>query len=71
MTNLFADIIIYLLAVVIAVPLALRFGLGSVLGYLAAGIAIGPILGLVGAENAGNSTFRGIWCGNDALCYRT
>ena len=50
MTNLFADIIIYLIAAVIAVPLASRLGLGSVLGYLAAGIAIGPVLGLVGAE---------------------
>ena len=27
-----------------------EWGLGSVLGYLAAGIAIGPILGLVGSE---------------------
>ena len=50
MTSLFADIIIYLLAAVIAVPLASRLGLGSVLGYLAAGIVIGPVLGLVGAE---------------------
>lgn len=41
---------IYLAAAVIAVPLASRLGLGSVLGYLAAGIAIGPVLGLVGAE---------------------
>ena len=41
---------IYLAATVIAVPLSARLGLGSVLGYLAAGIAIGPILGLVGAE---------------------
>ncbi len=41
---------IYLAAAVIAVPLSARLGLGSVLGYLAAGIAIGPILGLVGAE---------------------
>ncbi|MEP1327161.1 monovalent cation:proton antiporter-2 (CPA2) family protein [Pseudophaeobacter sp.] len=41
---------IYLAAAVIAVPLAARLGLGSVLGYLAAGIIIGPILGLVGAE---------------------
>ena len=41
---------IYLAAAVIAVPLAARLGLGSVLGYLAAGIAIGPVLGLVGAE---------------------
>ncbi|PYE82362.1 monovalent cation:proton antiporter-2 (CPA2) family protein [Pseudoroseicyclus aestuarii] len=41
---------IYLGAAVLAVPLAARLGLGSVLGYLAAGIVIGPILGLVGAE---------------------
>ncbi len=32
-------------AAVIAVPLAARLGLGSVLGYLLAGIAIGPIIG--------------------------
>ncbi len=41
---------IYLGAAVIAVPLAARLGLGSVLGYLAAGILIGPGLGLVGSE---------------------
>ena len=36
------DLIVYLAAAVIAVPLATRFGLGSVLGYLIAGCAIGP-----------------------------
>jgi CPA2 family monovalent cation:H+ antiporter-2 len=41
---------IYLGTAVIAVPLAARLGLGSVLGYLAAGIVIGPVLGLVGSE---------------------
>ncbi|MEM5520048.1 cation:proton antiporter [Sulfitobacter sp. AS59] len=41
---------IYLAAAVIAVPIASRLGLGSVLGYLAAGILIGPALGLVGSE---------------------
>lgn len=41
---------IYLLAAVIAVPIAARLGFGSVLGYLAAGIVIGPALGLVGSE---------------------
>ncbi|KIN73139.1 cation:proton antiporter domain-containing protein [Sulfitobacter guttiformis] len=41
---------VYLAAAVIAVPIAARLGLGSVLGYLAAGILIGPVLGLVGAE---------------------
>ena len=41
---------IYLTAAVVAVPLATRFGLGSVLGYLLAGIAIGPLLGLIGSQ---------------------
>ena len=41
---------VYLAAAVIAVPIAARLGLGSVLGYLAAGILIGPVLGLVGSE---------------------
>ncbi|PWE51641.1 MULTISPECIES: monovalent cation:proton antiporter-2 (CPA2) family protein [Thioclava] len=41
---------LYLLAMVIAVPLATRAGLGSVLGYLIAGILIGPVTGLSGAE---------------------
>ncbi|SPF78413.1 monovalent cation:proton antiporter-2 (CPA2) family protein [Pseudoprimorskyibacter insulae] len=38
---------VYLMAAVIAVPIASRLGLGSVLGYLLAGIVIGPALGLV------------------------
>lgn len=41
---------VYLCAAVVAVPIAKRLGLGSVLGYLIAGIAIGPAIGLVGAE---------------------
>jgi CPA2 family monovalent cation:H+ antiporter-2 len=36
---------LFLIAGVVAVPIASRLGLGSVLGYLIAGIAIGPILG--------------------------
>jgi CPA2 family monovalent cation:H+ antiporter-2 len=36
---------LFLVAGVIAVPIASRLGLGSVLGYLIAGIAISPILG--------------------------
>ncbi len=43
---------IYLGAAVCVVPLAVRLGLGSVLGYLAAGILMGPILGIAGAETA-------------------
>jgi len=41
---------VYLAATVIAVPIAARLGFGSVLGYLAAGILIGPVLGLVGGN---------------------
>ena len=37
-------------AAVIAVPLASRLGLGSVLGYLLAGVAIGPLIGAEAAE---------------------
>lgn len=47
----FFQALIYLSAAVVSVPLAKRLGLGSVLGYLLAGIIIGPyILGLVGEE---------------------
>jgi CPA2 family monovalent cation:H+ antiporter-2 len=41
---------LYLITMVIAVPIASRLGLGSVLGYLVAGVLIGPVLGLVGSE---------------------
>ncbi|MDP3261355.1 MAG: cation:proton antiporter [Tabrizicola sp.] len=41
---------LYLGAAVLIVPLAVRLGLGSVLGYLGAGILLGPVLGLAGAE---------------------
>lgn len=45
--------LIYLGAAVISVPIASRLGLGSVLGYLIAGIVIGPFaLGLVGDQSA-------------------
>ena len=39
--GLIVNLIVYLSAAVIAVPLFARWGLGSVLGYLAAGICIG------------------------------
>ncbi|WP_341939691.1 monovalent cation:proton antiporter-2 (CPA2) family protein [Marinimicrobium sp. C2-29] len=50
MTEYFVQAFIYLAAAVIAVPLARRMGLGSVLGYLVAGVVIGPVTGLVGQE---------------------
>jgi len=43
---------LYLGAAVLIVPVSVRLGLGSVLGYLAAGILMGPILGLAGAETS-------------------
>lgn len=43
---------VYLLAAVLSVPIAKRLGLGSVLGYLLAGVLIGPaVLGLVGGSS--------------------
>lgn len=50
MTGYFLQAFIYLFAAVIAVPIAKRLGLGSVLGYLIAGVIIGPVIGLVGDE---------------------
>jgi monovalent cation:proton antiporter-2 (CPA2) family protein len=45
---------IYLLAAVATVPIAKQLGLGSVLGYLLAGVIIGPhLLGLVGLGGGG------------------
>ncbi len=52
MTGILLYAFIYLVAAVIAVPLANRFGLGSVLGYLIAGVVLGPLMGLVGSEAA-------------------
>jgi len=34
--------VLFLFAAVVAVPIAARLGIGAVLGYLLAGIAIGP-----------------------------
>jgi glutathione-regulated potassium-efflux system ancillary protein KefC len=36
------NVLVFLLAAVVTVPIAKRFGLGAVLGYLLAGMAIGP-----------------------------
>lgn len=47
----FFQAFVYLVAAVISVPIAKRLGLGSVLGYLLAGVAIGPFgLALIGEE---------------------
>ncbi len=41
---------VYLLAAVVSVLVAKRLGLGSVLGYLIAGVLIGPVFHLIGNE---------------------
>ncbi|WP_170334839.1 cation:proton antiporter domain-containing protein [Ruegeria arenilitoris] len=41
---------VFLTAGVVAVPIATRLGLGSVLGYLIAGIAISPLLAALGVD---------------------
>ena len=47
----FFQALVYLAAAVVFVPVAKRLGLGSVLGYLIAGIIIGPfVLGFIGKE---------------------
>ena len=43
--------LVYITAAVACVPVARRLGMGSVLGYLIAGIIIGPsVLGFIGKE---------------------
>jgi glutathione-regulated potassium-efflux system ancillary protein KefC len=49
--NLLAQVFLYLAAAVVVVPVAKRLGLGSVLGYLLAGVVLGPYaMKLVGRE---------------------
>ena len=47
MTDFLLLAFIFLIAGVVAVPIATRLGLGSVLGYLLAGIAISPLLSVL------------------------
>lgn len=50
-TSFLFQAMVYLAAAVIMVPVAKKLGLGSVLGYLLAGIIIGPsVLGFIGRE---------------------
>lgn len=45
------QVTVFMIAAIICVPLAKKLGMGSVIGYLAAGILIGPfILGFIGTE---------------------
>lgn len=54
MNGFLGNAIIYILAAIVCVPLAKRLGMGSVLGYLLAGILIGPyLLGFITNEGHG------------------
>ena len=47
----FIQAIVYLTSAVVCVPIAKKLGIGSVLGYIIAGIVIGPfVLGFIGTE---------------------
>lgn len=48
--NLLIEAFIFLFAAVVAVPIAKRLGLGSVLGYLIAGIVIAPLLAYINTD---------------------
>ena len=47
MSDILLTAFLFLMAGVLAVPIATRLGLGSVLGYLIAGIALAPVLALL------------------------
>lgn len=57
MTDFLVIAFMILAAGVVAVPLATRFGLGSVLGYLLAGMAISPVLLALKVDVAGLQVF--------------
>ena len=40
--NFLTEVLVYLAVAIVTVPLTKRIGLGSVLGYLLAGVLIGP-----------------------------
>ncbi len=51
MSGFLVNAVVYLSAAVVCVPVAKRLGMGSVLGYLIAGILIGPfVMGFIGEE---------------------
>ncbi len=50
MTDILLLAFIFLVAGVVSVPIATRLGMGSVLGYLVAGVAISPVLALLDVD---------------------
>lgn len=61
--NLLQAAVVFLLAAVLTVPLAKRLQLGAVLGYLFAGVIIGPsVLGLIGNPQSVAQFSELGWC---------
>ena len=65
--RLLFEVMIYLAAAVVFVPLASRLGLGSVLGYLLAGCVIGPFGLRLVRRRRGDPALRRIRRGADAV----
>ncbi|VEA21392.1 glutathione-regulated potassium-efflux system protein KefC [Salmonella enterica subsp. enterica] len=61
--------LIYLGSAALIVPIAVRLGLGSVLGYLIAGCIIGPWGATAGNGRRIYSAFCGNRCRADVVCY--
>ena len=55
----FAEAVVFLAGAVIAAPLFKRIGLGTVLGYLAAGIAVAPLVAWMSHGSAGDGQVMG------------
>ena len=70
MTGFLLLAFIFLIAGVIAVAIASRLGLGSVLGYLIAGIAIKPGFSVAARGCSLDPAFRRVWRGDDVISGR-
>lgn len=60
MTAYFIQAFVFLAAAVIMVPLAKKLGLGSVLGYLIAGVIIGPLTAWSARKPIPSSTLQNL-----------
>jgi hypothetical protein len=68
MTGFILYAVIYLAAAVVCVPIAKKLGMGSVLGYILAGIIIGPfVLGFIGEEGGDIMHFAEFGVVDDAI----
>ena len=60
--------LVYLAAAVLLVPFSKKLGLGSVIGYLLAGVIIGPaVLGICRNRRGRHYALRRVRCSDDAF----